>query len=83
MTERFETPTGQQAQFDWSPHTIELGGELMRVIVFGMVLGDSRRKHYTASLTRRRPRSMKRSRAAPRQLRSSAGIDSMPAVSVV
>ena len=28
VTERFETPPGQQARFDWSPYTIELGGEL-------------------------------------------------------
>ena len=45
VTERFETPPDQQAQFDWSPYTLELVGELTRVMVFGMVLGYSRRKH--------------------------------------
>jgi transposase len=49
-TVRYETPPGRQGQFDWSPYTVDLGGELTKVIVFGMTLGCSRRKHYTVSL---------------------------------
>jgi transposase len=49
-TVRYETAPGQQGQFDWSPYTVELGGEPLKVIVYGMTLGYSRRKHYTASL---------------------------------
>jgi transposase len=49
-TMRFETAPGQQGQFDWSPYTVELGGERVKVIVYGLTLGYSRRKHYTASL---------------------------------
>ena len=54
-TERYETAPGQQGQFDWSPYTVEVGGELTRVLVYGMVLGYSRRKHYTASLDETQP----------------------------
>ena len=54
-TMRFETEPGQQGQFDWSPYTVEIGGELRRLVVYGMTLGYSRRKHYTASFDERQP----------------------------
>jgi hypothetical protein len=50
---RYETEPGEQGQFDWSPYTVDLGGELTRVVVFSFLLGYSRRKHFCASLDAR------------------------------
>lgn len=50
---RYETQPGQQEQFDWSPYTVELGGELRRVVVFSSALGYCRRKHFSPSLDSR------------------------------
>jgi len=41
---RYETPPGQQGQFDWSPYTVPIGGCLTRVVVFRLILGFSRRQ---------------------------------------
>ena len=48
--ERFETPPGKQAQFDWSDYSVPIGGVLTKVHIFNLILGFSRFRHLFASL---------------------------------
>ena len=47
---RYETPPGQQGQYDWSPYTVPIGSCVTRVVVFRLILGYSRCQCHFASL---------------------------------
>jgi len=52
---RFETGPGEQSQFDWSPYVVSLGVRAVRVIIYALALGYSRRVHWFASLSEKLP----------------------------
>lgn len=47
---RFETGPGEQAQFDWAEYTISLNGRAVRVYIYSLLLGFSRRVHWFPGL---------------------------------
>jgi len=49
-TVRHESPPGDQAQFDWSPYDVPVGGRIRTVYCFSMILAASRKKAVCFSL---------------------------------
>ncbi len=47
---RYETAPAAMAQYDWSPYTIQIGGELVKVFIFSLIFCWSRFRRYTWSL---------------------------------
>jgi transposase len=50
-TTRFETKPGEQMQYDWSEWLLPVGNKKIKIYVHGLVLGFSRKKYYTYSLS--------------------------------
>jgi transposase len=48
----YETAPGEQSQFDWSPYTVLIDGQLTQIYVFIYILGFSRYRIYDASLSK-------------------------------
>lgn len=49
--QRYETSPGEQAQFDWSPYSVRIGGIITKVKIFCYLLAYSRYRIYEASLS--------------------------------
>lgn len=47
----YETQPGEQAQFDWSPYTVLIAGQLTRIFVYSYINGFSRYRVYDAALS--------------------------------
>jgi len=52
---RFETIPAEEAQQDWSPYTVELGGKLVTIQVFSLILAWSRQQFLRAYLDNSQP----------------------------
>jgi len=51
VTTRVETPPGRQMQYDWKEWELPVNGKIIVIYVHEVVLGFSRKKYYTFSLT--------------------------------
>ena len=47
----YETAPGEQMQFDWAHYTVSIGGELIKIYVHQTILGFSRYKFYSVTLS--------------------------------